>query len=270
MEHINTGAIGVRRSCLGACVMTDGEFYTSLAESIDPGSAVEFMNRYFSVLMRPVYEHSGFVADLKGDGMLAAWIEGATRAEIKRRALLACLEIAERARHFSRSNSSRGFGTRIGACFGPLALATIGTATHHEERVVGDTVNISSRLEQLNKELGTRILICDNLARDMDEFLLRDLGQFQLRGRMNRVHVHELMGLRAAATARQRALCVDFAAALADYQHGRMDQAAARLRRICSRFPSDGPSRYYLERCDKAMAGRVGVARFFDALPLSP
>lgn len=249
--------------------MTDGEFYTSLAESIDPGSAVEFMNRYFSVLMRPVYEHSGFVADLKGDGMLATWIEGSTRAEIKRRALLACLEIAERARHFSRSNSSRGFGTRIGACFGPLALATIGTAAHHEERVVGDTVNISSRLEQLNKDLGTRILICDNLAKDMDEFLFRDLGHFQLRGRMNRVHVHELMGLRAAATARQRALCVDFAAALADYQYGRLDQSVARLRRICSRFPSDGPSRYYLERCDKAMAGRVGVARFLDAFPLS-
>jgi len=250
--------------------MTDGEFYTSVAETIDPGSAVDFINRYFAVLFRPVYEHGGFVADLKGDGMLAVWVDGATVAEVKRRACRACLEIAEYGRQFSQANASRGFGTRIGACFGPLALATLGTPAHHEYRAVGDTVNISSRLEQLNKELGTRILVCGNLATGMDEFLFRDLGHFQLRGKAKRVHVHELMALRPASTARQRLLCSEFAAALGDYQHGRMESALERFRDLCARFPSDGPARVYLERCRKAAAERADLAQMLQFLSCSP
>jgi adenylate cyclase len=243
-------AIGTHRNCLGASVMTDGEFYTSVAESIDPSASVDFINRYCEMLFPPVYERGGFVADLKGDGMLAIWADGAGAAEIKRRACLACLEIAERGRQFSRANATRGFGTRVGACFGPLALATLGTAAHSEYRAVGDTVNISGRLEQLNKELGTRILVCAELTRGMDEFLFRDLGHFRLRGKVNRVHVHELITLRAVATARQRTLCSEFASALADYQHGRLAQAVDRWRGLCARFPSDGPSRWYVERCE--------------------
>jgi adenylate cyclase len=266
---MNADAIGTYKSHNGACVMTDGEFYTSVAESIEPGSAVEFINRYCAMLFPPVYERGGFVADLKGDGMLAIWVDGASAADIKRRACLACLEIAERGRQFSRANATRGFGTRVGACFGPLALATLGTAAHAEYRAVGDTVNISSRLEQLNKELGTRILVCDNLASGMDEFLFRDLGNFRLRGKANRVHVHELITLRAAATARQRTLCAEFSLALADYQRGRLPQAVDRWRGLSARFPSDGPSRWYLERCVNADPQQTRLAELFGSAATS-
>jgi adenylate cyclase len=268
-RDMKADAIGVRRRCQGACVMTDGEFYTSVAETIDPGAAVEFINRYFAMLFRPVYDHGGFVADVKGDGMLAVWVDGETTAQVKRRACLACLAIAESGRQFSQANATLGFGTRVGACFGPLALATLGTTAHSEYRAVGDTVNISSRLEQLNKELGTRVLVCADLAKGMDEFLFRDLGQFQLRGKVNRVHVCELVALRAASTIRQRALCSEFAAALGDYHHAHMKHALERFRELCARYPSDGPSRFYLERCRKAATERAGVALFLDPVPLS-
>jgi adenylate cyclase len=257
--------VGLHKSCLGACVMTDAEFYTSVAETIDPVSAVDFINRYFALLFRPVFDHGGFVSDLKGDGMLALWTDGASALELRRRVCLACLQMAESGLQFSRTHGMRGYSTRVGACFGPLALATVGTAAHSEYRAVGDTVNTSSRLEQLNKDLGTRILVCANVAQGLDEFLFRDLGPFQLRGKLNRVHVYELVALAAAATDSQRRLCAEFGAALAAYQHSRLTEAEERLKALCARYPGDGPSRFYLMRCQQGIADRAHSAvRFAD------
>jgi len=258
-------SVGLHKSCLGACVMTDAEFYTSIAEGIDPVSAVDFINRYFALLFRPVFDHGGFVSDLKGDGMLAVWTDGASASELRRRVCLACLEMAESGRQFSRTHGRRGYSTRIGACFGPLALATVGTPAHNEYRAVGDTVNTSSRLEQLNKDLGTRILVCAHLAEGQNEFLFRDLGPFQLRGKLNRVHVYELVGLADAVSEGQRRLCTEFAAALAAYQHHRLTEAEERLRALYARHPGDGPSRFYLMRCQQSIADRAQSAvRFAD------
>lgn len=251
-------ALGVEQCCLGACVMTDGELYTSVAESIDPGAAVDFINRYFAVLFRPVFDHGGFVSDIKGDGMLAVWHQGEGVADMKRRACLACVQLAAAALQFSQSNATCRFGTRIGACFGPLALATLGTAAHQEYRAVGDTVNVSSRLEQLNKELGTRVLVCADLADGMDEFLFRNLGEFQLRGRLKRVRVLELLGMQDTAAAAQRRLCADFALALGNWQRRDVAEAQRGFRDLCARFPADGPSRYYLERCENTL-GAYGL-----------
>ena len=55
---------GLPRFCMGACVITDAERYTSVAERIDPASTVELINGYFETLFRPVYEHGGFVSDV--------------------------------------------------------------------------------------------------------------------------------------------------------------------------------------------------------------
>ncbi len=260
--------LGVRKLCLGACVMTDGEFYTSVAESIDPAAAVDFINGYFEVLFRPVFDLGGFVADVKGDGMLAVWDQAEGAADLKRRACLACLRLAEEGERFSRSRGTHPFGTRIGACLGPLALAGLGTAAHQEYRPVGDTVNVSSRLEQLNKELGTRILVCGELAHGMDEFLFRNLGEFQLRGKVKRVRVLELLGLQETAVPAQHRLCADFAAALTDFQRGEIGEAQRRFRTLCSRFPADGPSRFYLKRCEQVMTHRY-AGRFLGARAVS-
>lgn len=241
------------RYCLGACVITDADRYTSVAEGMDPASMVDFINRYLEVLFRPVFDHGGFVSDVKGDGMLAVWTDAASSRELRARVCRACLEMAEAAARFDRSLPGRGLATRIGAYFGPLALATVGAFTHYEYRAVGDTVNTSSRLEELNKELGTRVLISASLAEGLDEFLFRDLGEFRLRGKRNRVRALELVGWRDAASARERRLCDEFAAALAAQQSGRWHEAQSRLRDLCARYPEDGPSRFHLQRCQQAI-----------------
>lgn len=181
------------RHCMGACVITDAERYTSVAERIDPATTVDFINRYLEVLFKPVFENGGFISDVKGDGMLAIWTEPSPSADLRARVCRACLQIAEDSARFFRSVPGYGLATRIGAFYGPIALATVGTFAHHEYRAVGDTVNTASRLEELNKELGTRVLVSASLAQDVGDFLFRDLGEIQLRGKRNRVRVLELL-----------------------------------------------------------------------------
>ncbi len=187
--------------CMGACVMVDAERYTSIAEGIDAASTVDFINRYLEVLFKPVFENGGVISDVKGDGMLAVWTEPSPTAELRARVCRACLQIAEDSARFFRSVPGFGLTTRIGAYYGPLALATVGTSAHHEFRAVGDTVNTASRLEALNKELGTRILVSGSLAEGLTSFRFRDLGEVELRGKRNHVQVLELIGPQETAAA---------------------------------------------------------------------
>lgn len=231
--------------CVGACVITDAERYTSVTEGIDPSGAVEFVNRYLELLFRPVYQNGGFVADVRGDGMLAVWTASAPGPELRARVCRACLDISGTAAGFAPG----GLQTRIGAHFGPIALGVVGTAAHREYRAVGDTVNTSSRLEQLNKELGTRVLVCAALAEGLDEFVFRDLGLMRLRGKRNAVRVLELMALRCEATRRQLHLAAEFSIAVAAESAGRWSEALERLRRLQARYPEDQPTRLRIGRC---------------------
>jgi len=249
------------RQCLGACVLTDADRYTTFAESVDAAAAVAFLNRYLEVLFQPVFDNGGFVADVKGDGMLAVWADLADARELRARVCRACVQMTAGAWRFEQSAPLRGFSTRIGACFGPMALAQVGALAHYEYRAVGDTVNTSSRLQELNKELGTRVLISANLAEGLDEFLFRDLGAFQLRGKRNGVHVLELIASREMATERERALCAGFGAAAQAQRGGRWPEALIRLRELHARYPDDGPTRMALKACEKILAPRPDRAQ---------
>ncbi|MDX1376949.1 MAG: adenylate/guanylate cyclase domain-containing protein, partial [Burkholderiales bacterium] len=199
--------------CVGACVITDAEHFTAVAEAIDPASAVALINRYLETLFRPVYANGGFISDVKGDGVLAVWTGGASDAELRARVCRACLQMADTPALARSSRPAHALRTRVGAYFGPIALARVGALAHYEYRAVGDTVNTASRLEALNKTLGTRLLVSAALVEGLDEFLFRDLGEFALRGKRNQVRVCELVATRAQASPRERRLCEDYAAA---------------------------------------------------------
>ena len=133
-----------------------------------------------------------------------------------------------------------------------MALANVGAFERYEYRAVGDTVNTCARLEQLNKQLGTRVLVSQQLAEGIDGFLFRDLGQFMLRGKRAPLRVLELVAGKATATRRQRALCEAFGLALAAYERGSLGPALEAFGCQRERYPDDGPTRHILRRCMEA------------------
>ena len=238
-----------QRNCRAACVITDAEGYTSVAEGMEPGRLVEFVNRYFRALFGAIFSNGGVVLDVKGDGILAVWANDAHDRTVRARVCRACLQMVEAAERFNAAFPESGLPTRIGVDFGPIALANVGALARYEYRAIGDPVNTCSRLQELNKELGTRILVSQALAEGIDAFLFRDLGNFMLRGKRSQLRVLELVGNRGNAARQQTDLCRRFDIALCALEHGRIEEALWRFGELCRRFPGDTASRVFVRRC---------------------
>lgn len=238
----------------GVCLATDAARYTALAERTAPEELASLMNRYYQALFQPVHAHGGFVSDVVGDAMLAVWAQVKPDAAQRAHACSAALDVAQTAQQFSQSLDSRGLSTRIGLHAGPILLGNIGTAEHFEYRAVGDIVNTAARLQALNKTFGTNILASRETTDGLGEFLVRELGLFRLPGKNLPTAVVELRGYRNAATAGDQELAQGFADALIKFNARHFSAAHSAFGRTLEQFPLDGPSRYYLNLCERYLA----------------
>jgi adenylate cyclase len=241
----------VKESTRAACVMTDVEGYTSLSARFTPAQVDALLTEYFAMLFEPVAKHQGFVSDLKGDSILAIWADRGGEAAVRVRVCDACLELRSAVDRFNAEHPDTPMPTRIGVNYGEVTLGAVGAASHYEYRAVGDTVNTASRVEQLSKDLGTRLLVTAALIDGLDPFLLRDLGEFQLRGRRTPTRIFELICRFEDASPDQLNLCADFADALEAYERQRLEAARAGFQSVLGKYPGDGPSRYYLGLIDR-------------------
>ena len=224
----NAGNVSATRESLEcACVATDAANFTALAEAMHSEDVADFLNRYFDMLFRPVARHGGFVSDIVGDAMLAIWPDRSTHTHEDM--LSALIEMREAARLFNEQPASSGLMTRFGVDWGRVTLTMVGSQTHYEYRAVGDTVNTATRIQDLNKKLGTRVLVSEPALEGVEAFLLRDVGYFLLRGKALPVHAFELIGPRESAGQNDLDLCERFAHALAALQNGASAEALERL-----------------------------------------
>lgn len=240
-------------TAFGACVATDGERYTALADQLSPLELSRFLNRYFQTLFPPVASREGWISDVVGDSMLAVWAEARPSARVRSQACQAALEMSIASERFNE------MPTRIGIDFGPIALTTLGAGTHWEYRPVGAVPNTANRLQALNKLLGTRLLVSEAVVVGLEDFAVRDLGWFLLRGKESPTRVLELIAERAHASAEQLQLCELFAIALQRFQLGDAHGAHALFKAILEVYPDDGPARYFLGLSESRPANADGV-----------
>jgi adenylate cyclase len=149
---------------------------------------------------------------------------------------------------FNRSGDQPPLRTRIGLHSGQMLLGQVGAGQHYEYRAVGDIVNTASRLQALNKQLGTRVLVSEAAIEGLHDVVARPLGAFILAGKTASVRICELLGI-GAAGAPQRAEWTLFAEALGRYRAGDLPDAARRFEQVLNLAPNDGPARFYLGRC---------------------
>jgi adenylate cyclase len=116
---------------------------------------------------------------------------------------------------------------------------------------VGDIVNTSNRIENLNKYLGTQVLVSEDVIEQLDAFLTRDLGRFLLTGKKNPLGIHELVCRVEESDERQRELCATFSSILGTFRGRSWAEAEKRFQEAIERFGKDGPSLFYLDLCKK-------------------
>ncbi len=231
----------------GVCLMTDAEQYTSLSEHMEPGELARFMNQYYEHIFEPVKKNGGVISDVLGDSMLAIWTGAEPNVRLNASAIKAALEIMEKVRDFNKKNNqSIQLPTRIGLHSGHLALGHLGTPDHFEFTPIGDIVNTASRIEGLNKYLGTRILSSGDLLSLNNGFLVRELGSFLLAGKSKPIVIYEILSTIEESTPFQRQLCNSFGQALRKFRERNWDEAA----RGFMECGIDGPARFYLKLCN--------------------
>jgi adenylate cyclase len=237
------------RLVYGICLATDAEHYTSLSETMDPKELGSFMNRYYETVFDPVRQHGGVVSNVIGDSMLAIWVAAQPDPALKDRSCLAALDIARAMRRFNPSVDSTQLHTRIGLHAGHILMGNIGAIDHYEYRPVGDIVNTATRIEGLNKHLGTRILASEEVVLHLSGFLTREVGKFLMAGKSNPVVVHELICRLEESDEFQQSACGLFAEALDAFRRQRWDEAEEKFLEVAERLGEDGPSRFHLDLC---------------------
>lgn len=234
----------------GACLATDAEKYTALAETMDPRQLAALMHEYYGCLFEPVERYQGKVSDVIGDAMLAIWAAGSTDPLVRERACLACLGIISAVEHFNQGGRDHPpLPTRLGLHSGEMVLGNIGARQHYEYRAVGDIVNTASRIQGVNKYLGTRLLVSEEVVKGLNGLLLRPLGWFLLPGKSQPINLFELVARQRGSHTAQRQLCAAYEQALRICQTGTRADALQQFEMIHERFPEDGPTRFMLAYC---------------------
>jgi adenylate cyclase len=228
--------------------------FTTLSEQLTPAGLVELMNEYLTAMTDIIEAEAGFVGRYIGDAIdsvFGAPVDDAQHALHAVRAALAC------DRRLGELNRDGAFGAhqlraRIGLNTGEALVGNIGSRKRFNYTVMGDTVNLASRLEGANKIYGTAILASDSVRQAAgDAIAWREIDRVRVVGRDTPVALFEPLGIAGEIPAERRASAAAFAAALAAYRAGRFADAAAMFDRLAAEDP---PSRVFAARARRYVA----------------
>ncbi|MEG4351567.1 adenylate/guanylate cyclase domain-containing protein [Microcoleus sp. LAD1_D3] len=188
-------------------ILTDVQGFSTISEKLPPEVVMSWLNEYLSAMAQEVQAHQGVINKFTGDGMLAVFgvpIPRTTAEEIAEDARLAvscALAISSRLPEMNQNWLDRGLPTvkmRVGIFTGPVMVGSLGGTTRLEYGVIGDSVNIASRLESCEKdrhEDTCRILIAEETFLHLaDKFEVESWGSLPLRGREQKVNVYRILG----------------------------------------------------------------------------
>jgi predicted ATPase/class 3 adenylate cyclase len=224
--------------------------FTPLAERLDPRSIIDLLNRYFRSMEEQITQAGGFIDSFAGDEIKVLFDTGADAAVRAGIGMWRALEaFNERAAALGQPELAAG----IGANTGPVVLGTVGGRDRIQCTVIGDTVNLASRIEQLTKVYGARFLIGEHTFRSLYEpqaFALRRIDRVAVKGKNVAVDLYEVID--AEAPARRAAKLATRAllrSAMEKYFGGGFDAARALFEQVSAVDPGDAVPRLFVERC---------------------
>src|SRR5581483_11304633 len=237
------------------CDMTG---FTTLSEGVTPQGLVKIMNLYLSTMSEPIHAHRGVIDKYIGDAIMAYWgapfIEDAEQARL---ACLAALDMIGRVAKF-RKDLPELLGVRaipadcdikIGIATGEALVGSIGSEFMMSYTVMGDNVNLASRLEGANKVYGSHCLISEATAKACgDAVELREIDRVVAIGLSHAETVYEILGRKGELTPAQTESRGRYAEGLAAYRARRWDDATRAFAAARAANPADGPALALMER----------------------
>jgi len=254
-----TAAEGQRR--VMTVLFCDLKGFTSLSEGMTPQGLVKVMNRYLSIMSEPIRTNRGIIDKYIGDGIMAYWGPPfVDEADHARFACLAAMEMIERIATLRqeipellgvRGTPMEKCDLRIGVATGEALVGSIGSDVMMSYTVMGDVVNLASRLEGVNKTYGTRNLVSERTIAAAGAALeVREIDRVVVAGHTHSEIIFEILGRKGELTP-QRFISRDkYLEGLAAYREQRWDEALRALNESLGAIPDDGPSMALLKRVE--------------------
>lgn len=185
-------------------IFTDIYDFTAISERNSPEAVVTMLSDYFDILHRTVNAHNGTIVQFLGDSIFAMWNAPVPDDLHAENACRATLAMRDALTEFNAEQKRKGlpeFRTRFGLHTGDAVVGSVGAVDRLQYTAMGDTINVASRLEGMNKEHGTTILASRAVyERCHDTILFRPLGEAHAKGRKEEIELYEVVSLRQAAS----------------------------------------------------------------------
>lgn len=243
-----------------ALIVTDLRGFTTMSEEMDSTQLVAQLNEYLSLMVDDIFSRRGSVDKFIGDAILAVWghVKSEGPAQDVTLALEAALLMKESLRRLNADWKNRGlrsFEMGIGLNFGEVIFGNIGSSKKMEPTVIGDVVNVTSRLEGLTKEYGRDFLLGEAAADLVGEsFRLQFVDKVTLKGKTKPLRIYSVVSRRDAVPDPQMAAYLEaYELAQASYSAGSLKEAKVLFENCLQYSPDDSLLRMYIRRCTALM-----------------
>ncbi len=243
---------GQRR--LMTAFFSDVEGFTAISEKSEPEELVAMLNDYLDAMTGIIFKHEGTLDKYQGDGIMAFWNAPVAQEDHAYRACCAaidsikCIDETLHPRWYAEGKPL--FSIRIGINSGAMIVGNMGSNARMDYTIMGDAVNLASRLESANKVYGTRVMTSEFIMEQVrDRIIARELDIIRVIGKDKSVRVYEVICRTKDLDPETKKLIEAYDAALAFYRHGRWQEAADGFAAVLELDPGDGPSKMYLQRC---------------------
>jgi adenylate cyclase len=177
-------------------VFTDIVNYTALAEKFPPYDIVHVLNRYYRIMNAIIQDHSGYISDVAGDGILAVFGKDKESSTSVLDAIHAIDEMNEKLEVFNKylaENFNIQFGIRAGVHYGDVILGPFDTGDMKKLAVIGDNVNYASRIESANKEFDTKLLLSQEAYQEVKKtYPKHNSFETTLKGKTGKYKLYEI------------------------------------------------------------------------------
>lgn len=237
-----------------AVLFSDIREFTNYAEMLEPRAIFDFLNDYLHFIGPVISANGGFIDKYIGDAVMALFPGNQT--SVADDALRAAIQMHERLSEFNTRRAQKNYPPihiGIGVHAGPLVLGTIGFASRLETTVIGDTVNLASRVESLTKHYGIALgITCDiyDKLQDRGSLLAREVDTVQVKGRNEASTIYEVFDADPEPLrTRKQEISDDYHHALNLYKQRAWQEAGKILGELAQALPQDRLIEIYLQRC---------------------
>lgn len=235
---------------------SDVRGFTSISERLSPEVLANLLNEYFTPMTDIVLESGGLLDKYIGDALMAVWgapLHTPNHADRALHSSLRMLDALDKLRESWKEKNLPAMDIGCGINTGPMVVGNMGSTQRFNYTVLGDTVNLGSRLEGITKEYGVRIICSDSTRRQLkrpEDFILRELDSIKVKGKNEPIIIYEVMRVlpeRKDLVLKTKDL---FEQGLSKYRMRDFEGAMQMMLQILQFTAQDGPASVFLERCE--------------------